>query len=253
MVAALAAEPGRSVLALDFDGSLAPIVERPEAARPLPDVPAVLGRLVRGLGRVAVVSGRPAAFLAAHLGGTGVELIGGYGAERIIDGRVRLDPRVAPWADALAEATRAAGARLPGRLVEAKPGIGVALHWRPTPEREGEVRITATEIAARLGLRVLEARQALELRPPVPIDKGTTVREIVSGTAAACFAGDDEGDLPAFAAVREAVAAGETLRGVCVGVASGEAPVGLAAVVDLVVDGPDGLLALLVRVAHEVA
>jgi trehalose 6-phosphate phosphatase len=63
---------------VDFDGTLAPIVDIPEEARPLPGAAAVLGRLADRYARVAVISGRPVAFLVEHLGslaGT-AELVG---------------------------------------------------------------------------------------------------------------------------------------------------------------------------------
>ena len=55
----LAAEPDRSALFLDFDGTLAAIVEDPTAARPLPGVPALLAALAPRFALVAVISGRP--------------------------------------------------------------------------------------------------------------------------------------------------------------------------------------------------
>ena len=253
VTAALAAEPHRSVLALDFDGSLAPIVDDPAAARPLPEVLGVLGRLGARLGRVAVVSGRPVAFLADRMGALPVELIGGYGGERIVAGEYRLDRRLEPWVTVLAEAARRCRASFTGGRVEEKPGIGVTLHWRTRPERADECAAVAERVAVDLGLVVHPARRAVELRPPVTIDKGTTVRDLVVGFEAAGFAGDDSGDLPAFAAIRAAVTAGEIDRGVCVGVASEEAPPTLTAAVDLVVDGPSGLADFLAGLIEEIA
>lgn len=57
--AAIAARAPRAGVFLDLDGTLAPIVARPELSRVLPEIPSVLARLVGGLGVVAVVSGRP--------------------------------------------------------------------------------------------------------------------------------------------------------------------------------------------------
>ena len=253
VIAALAAEPRRSVLALDFDGTLAPIVDDPAAARPLPEVVGVLGRLGARLGRVAVVSGRPVAFLADRMGTVPVELIGGYGGERIVAGEYRLDRRLEPWVTVLEEAARRCRVPFPDGGVEEKPGIGVTLHWRTRPERADECADLAERVGADLGLVAHPARRAVELRPPVAIDKGTTVRDLVAGFAVAGFAGDDAGDLPAFAAIRAAATAGEIERGVCVGVASAEAPASLAATVDLVVDGPSGLVEMLTGLAEEIA
>ena len=78
--------PERTALLVDFDGSLAPIVDRPERRGPLPACADVLGRLAAGLGRVGIVSGRPVEFLARHLPVAGLVLVGLYGMEQSIDG-----------------------------------------------------------------------------------------------------------------------------------------------------------------------
>jgi trehalose 6-phosphate phosphatase len=85
---------------------------------------------------------------------------------------------------------------------------------------------------------------AVELRPPVPVDKGTVVEELTAGTTVAAFAGDDAGDLPAFAAIVDLVRAGKLASGVRVGVASAEAPAEILSA-DVVVDGPPALAELL--------
>jgi len=79
LLAALAADPARAAVIVDFDGTLAPIVADPPAARPLPEAAATLGRLTRCFGRVAVVSGRPVDFLRQHLPVDGLTLFGQYG------------------------------------------------------------------------------------------------------------------------------------------------------------------------------
>lgn len=252
IIGMIAADPLGAGVIVDFDGSLAPIVERPESARPLPTAVVALGYLVPRLGRVAVVSGRPVTFLAEHLGGCGAELVGGYGAERIVDGARVLDPRFARWSDAMAEAAQACSARFPA-LTEVKGGVGVTLHWRPEPAREHEIREVAAVVAERLALVVHATRSAVELRPPVPVDKGSAVAALVIGLRTAVFAGDDDADRAAFRALRHAVASGDLSRAACVGVDSPEAPPALLAAADLVVAGPMALSAFLVRVADEIA
>jgi len=251
-VAALTERPDRTALLVDFDGSLAPIVERAADARPLPDAPAVLARLAAGLGRVAVVSGRPVGFLARHLPVDGVALVGLYGMERSVDGAYAVDPRVRPYLVAVAAATAELEAALPPEVVESKSGISVTLHWRPVPDRAAAIIELAHEIATRYGLAEMQTRMAIELRPPIDVDKGAATANLVTGLDVAAFAGDDRGDLPAFAALTRAVADGRLQRAVCIGVSSVEAPPELAEAVDLVVDGPVGLLALLARVADEI-
>jgi trehalose 6-phosphate phosphatase len=251
-VAALTERPGRTALLVDFDGSLAPIVDRADHARPLPDAVSVLARLATGLGRVAIVSGRPVGFLARHIPVDGVALVGLYGMEHSIDGAYSVDPRVEPYLVAVAAATAELEARLPSEVVEPKAGISVTLHWRPLPEQADTIVEIAHEVANRHGLAELRTRMAIELRPPIDVDKSAATRALVGGFEVGAFAGDDRGDLPAFAELARAVEDGRLQRAVRIGVHSIEAPPELAAAVDLIVDGPAGLLSLLTRVADEI-
>jgi trehalose 6-phosphate phosphatase len=246
-------DPGRAALFVDFDGSLAPIVLDPAAARVLPAARAGLSRLTRVLGRVAVVSGRPARFLQDALGLDRLVYVGAYGLERIVDGDVVVDERVRPHVEAVARAATEAEAALPGLRVERKGEVAVTVHWREHPERGAEAAAWAASAAPRLGLDApLRGRMAVELRPPVPVDKGTTVAALAAGMSAAAFAGDDVGDLPAFGALRTLATTGGLTHAVSIGVMSPESPpeVGEA---DVVVEGPNGLAALLDQLADAIS
>ncbi len=151
-LAPFADAPARAALFVDFDGSLAPIVLDPGAARPLPAARVALARLVPRLGAVAVVSGRPAAFLRDALAIDGLDYVGTYGLERIVAGAVVLDERVRPYLDAVAQAADDAEAALPGLRVERKGGVAVTVHWRDQPERGEQAARWAAEAAPRLGL-----------------------------------------------------------------------------------------------------
>jgi trehalose 6-phosphate phosphatase len=253
-ISLLTQRPERSALAMDFDGSLSQIVDRPEEALPHPAVVPLLSRLVPRFGRVAIVSGRSVEFLSRRLPVPGLVYAGLYGIETLVDGQRRLDERVERYLPRIEEAASEAERRLPGVLVERKSGVSVTLHWRTTPERADEVRAVAAELAERLDLDAPQrGRMAVELRPAVPVDKGTAVAALVDGFAVGCFAGDDAGDLPAFAALLAAQQDGRVGRAVRIGVLSPEAPAELRRAVDILVDGPDGLVSLLARVADEVA
>jgi trehalose 6-phosphate phosphatase len=245
-VSLLARRPAHTAILLDFDGTLAPIVDHPEAARPLPGAVDALEQLARSMARVAVVSGRPVEFLASQLPIPQLVLVGGYGIETIVDGVRRVDSRTAPYLGAIEAVAQEAEGRLPGIYVERKGGVSVTLHWRMAAERADEVQAVASELAARHALDApLRGRKAVEIRPPVPIDKGSAVSELLSGVEVAGFAGDDTGDLPAFAALEAANRDGRLDDAVRIGVLSPEAPAELREAVDAVVDGPSGLLHLL--------
>jgi trehalose 6-phosphate phosphatase len=248
-VARLAGRPGRVALCLDFDGTIAPIVDDPAAARPLPGVVDLLGPLADRYAAVALVSGRPATYLASHAAAPGVRYLGMYGLEEIVEGRVLVDPRLEAARPAVAAAARDLAAdpavQDSGAHLEDKR-YAVAVHTRRVadPARwAGPVGGAAARIAVRHGLEVVPGRMVWELRPQVHSDKGDAVRRVVasSGARALLVAGDDLGDLPAFAV------AGELGGGLRVAVRSAEAPAGLLAAADLVVDGPEGVRDLLER------
>jgi trehalose 6-phosphate phosphatase len=246
----LAEAPARAAVMLDFDGSLAGIVDDPAAVVPLPEARAALARLVDPVGLVAVVSGRPVAVLERVLDVNGVVLVGQYGLERMEDGQVVVDPRAVPYLDAVAAAADEAERSLPGLLVERKAGIAVTVHWRTAPEREQEAIARTDDLAQRYGLASYATKMARELRPPVPVDKGTAVEALLAPAFdAACFAGDDRGDLPAFAALTRAGLPAV----VRIGVRSVEAPAELIEQADVVVDGPSGLAALLGQLADAIS
>jgi trehalose 6-phosphate phosphatase len=241
----LAARPQEAAVFVDFDGSISEIVDDPGDARVMPAARAALTTLAGRVARVAVVSGRPVEFLAGAVEVPGITLVGQYGLERLVDGQVMVDPRVEPYFPAVAAAADDAERELPGLTVERKGGVAVTVHWRTAPEREPDAVAAVERIARRHGLTVYETRMARELRPPVPIDKGTAVESLLDGIAVACFAGDDLGDLHAFQALARAVEEGRLQHAVRIAVGSQEAPDDVVAQADLVVDGPTGLVMLL--------
>ncbi|MFJ3718919.1 trehalose-phosphatase [Streptomyces sp. NPDC090057] len=256
----LLAKPRAAVIGLDFDGTLAPIVADPEQARAHPEAVPALAALAPEVASVAVVTGRPAE-VAVRYGGfadvPGLEhltVLGHYGAER--------------WDAATGEVTAppphpgvaAVRAELPGLLERSGAGHGtwtedkgraVAVHTRRADDPQAAfeaLRTPLAELAARHGLIVEPGRLVLELRPP-GMDKGVALLDHVRRTAAGSvlYAGDDLGDLPAFAAVEELRAEGVPGLLVC----SGSAEVTeLAERADLVVDGPEGVVALLRALAE---
>jgi trehalose 6-phosphate phosphatase len=163
---------------------------------------------------------------------------------------VVVDPRVEPYLPAIDAAADDADRELSGLLIERKAGIAVTVHWRTAPDREAEAIAAVDRIASRHGLTVYATRMARELRPPVAVDKGSAVETLLDDVAAACFAGDDRGDLPAFAVLERAVAEGRLDHAVRIGVGSKESPPELLAHADVVVDGPAGLVALLEDLAE---
>lgn len=234
--------PERTAILVDFDGTLAPIVAQADRAAPLPGVAEALAALAEEYAVVGVVSGRPAAYLTAHLTGS-LRINGLYGLESARDGEIRRHPKTEPWepvVDSVAEAAVASGARW---LELEHKGLSLTLHYRTHPQDAGAVLAWATTQAQRTGLELREAKMSVELHPPIPIDKGTVVEELAEGLDAACFVGDDVGDLPAFDGLdRLAMRGMSTLR---VAVTTSESVSEMLDRADLLVDGPEGALAFL--------
>lgn len=254
---ALLADPGRAVIGLDFDGTLAPIVADPEQARAHPEAVAALAALAPKVASVAVITGRPAE-VAVRYGGfadvPGLEhltVLGHYGAERwdAATGKV-----TAPEPHPGVAAVRAALPSLldgTGAWIEEKGGRAVAVHTRRAPDPQATfdtLRAPLTALATEHGLIVEPGRLVLELRPP-GMDKGVALLTHVHDLSAASvlYAGDDLGDLPAFTAVDTLRTTGTPGLLVCSG--SDEVPE-LNNRADLVVKGPEGVVALLKQLAE---
>jgi len=240
-------------LCLDFDGTLSPVVDDPEAARPLHGVVAQLEPLVNRLAAVAIISGRPAPYLAEHVGVAGVRYLGLYGLQEMHEGRLRVDPGLEaalPMVTAAEAALRASAAvRESGAWIEDKV-YSVAVHTRRVPDRDvwtDAIDRAAREVADEQGLELIPGKMVWELRPAVRGDKGDGVRRVVaeSGARTVVMVGDDLGDLPAFAAVSRL--ANEGHEGLRVAVRSEEAPAELVSSADLVLEGPAGVLEFLRR------
>lgn len=244
---------GEVALCLDFDGTLSPIVDDPEMARPLAGVVELLGALAARFAAVALISGRPAGYLTEHAAAPGVRYLGLYGLQEIRDGRVWVDQRLEAARPAVVAAEQdlrnSAAVRDSGAHLEDKE-YAVAVHTRRTddPDRwAGPIDKTVQEIAERHGLEVIPGKLVWELAPRVRADKGDAVRRVVaeSGARSVVVVGDDLGDLPAFDAVAQAITEGRD--GLRVAVRSDEAPPPLLAQADLIVDGPPGVLDFLQR------
>lgn len=232
----------RSGVLLDFDGTLSPIIEDPAAARPLEGVPDALQRLTGSYGLVGVLSGRPVEFLQPLLP-TGVVICGLYGLEVVRNGTRADHPFAGAWREAIEDVARSSVALGPrGMRVEPK-GLSMTLHYRQHPELEEAVRKWAVTQASRSGLVVRPARMSIELHPPIDIDKGTALENLVDDLQAVLYVGDDQGDLPAFDALDRLAEGGVYTVRVAVG--SEEAPTALLDRADLVLDGPDAVLGLL--------
>ena len=245
-LAPLVVDPATTAVITDYDGTLAPIVDDPELAVPLAGAPDLLVRLAGKYAVVAVVSGRSVAFLREHLGRCDpVRLVGLYGLEwSRPGGGVVPEPGAERWRPVIADAAARLSAGAPPGVEVERKGLAVTVHWRRAPLAADWVAGEVGSVAARGGLRAHPGRMSVELRAPSEMDKGAATRRLVEGCTAACFVGDDLGDLPAFAALH-ALAAETGLAAVAVAVTDAESAPEVAAAADVAVPGPPGALSLL--------
>jgi len=256
----------RAVIGLDFDGTLAPIVEDPTRARIHPDAPDLLARLAAAVAGVAVVTGRPARQVldlggleevGDRIGDEGHELrvLGQYGNERWSSSRRRVvsppPPRgLAAFERDLPDLLRRHDAAQ--AYVETK-GLAVAVHTRrlPDPAAAFDRLLPAlTDLAHRYDLAVEPGRLVVEVRG-AGVHKGSAVRALSEelDAAAFCFIGDDLGDVEAFRAVADLRENGLVGLLVCSG---SEEEATLVALADVVVPGPDGVVSFLGRLADDI-
>jgi trehalose 6-phosphate phosphatase len=257
LLEALRADPQRTAILTDVDGTLAPIVERPELAAVPAAASALLDRLGERYGLVACISGRRAEEARRLVGVADIAYAGNHGLELLLagDDAPRPDPALAGRdGDA---ALFVSGLDLDG-LADAElrledKGPIQALHWRGAADEVGAAAV-AEEIAAaaeQAGLAPRRGRKVLELRPPGG-GKDAAVTALVEGRGlrAAVYAGDDRTDLDAFRRLRELREQRALEAVVCIGIGSAEGPPELAEQADLTVEGPTGWLAILESLAR---
>jgi trehalose 6-phosphate phosphatase len=263
--AALVAAAASSVVGLDFDGTLAPIVDDPASAHIHPEAPEVLLALSGVVRAIAVVTGRPARKVLAlgglddvgrEIGETGRELFvfGQYGFERWSSTRRRVvTPRppqgLSGFLRELPQLLREADAA--DAFVEDK-GLAIAVHTRRLDDPVAafdRLEPRLRDLAGRYGMVLEPGRSVIEARSP-GTDKGTVVRDLAKEVDAGgfLFAGDDLGDVEAFEAVADLRDQGLPTLLVC---SASDEESALVERSDVVVHGPDGVLDLLRRLTSD--
>ena len=259
---AILQNPADTLITLDFDGTIAPIVPDPEHAHADPDAVDALARLGDLVLGIVVITGRPAR-TAVRLGGfdqhAGLDrmvVLGQYGAERwdAHGNRFRAEPEPEGIAKIEAELPEVlADLGLSGAGIEHK-GRAIGVHTRQLDDPAGAfatLQPVLDDLARKQGLKLEPGKFVLEIRANGS-DKGGAVRHIAAETGAKqiIFIGDDLGDLPAFDAVRDLREHGTP--GLLICSASHEEDA-LTVHADLVAAGPAGVAAWLTALAEELA
>lgn len=255
-MAAIAADPKHTLLASDFDGTLAPIVQNPSEAHIHPGARAGFATLGGRLGQIAIVTGRPVA-AARELGQLDDDpgfarlvLLGQYAQEQwdAASGELTMPPVPESVSVALQEleellASADAPVDLTGVALEDK-GRAIGVHTRRATDPAGTfawLQQPIDLIAERHGLVVEPGRNVIELRSS-SITKGDGIDALVTRfqPQVIVMMGDDLGDLAAFARIKQLRDQG--VLGVCVVSASAEQPT-VAEQADVLCGGPEGIAA----------
>jgi trehalose 6-phosphate phosphatase len=224
---------------LDFDGTLAEIVARPEHAHPVDGARDALVELAERYRTVAIVTGRRSEEVAALLDVPHVTYVGLYGLE---DGANELVTAIVP-------AVQTATAEIAEAWVEDK-GVSVAVHYRQAPDplsARAALLVALQPVATEAGLELIEGKMVLELVPPDRPLKGGAVERLAREHAlqALLYAGDDHADLDAFDALDRLIGSGDVRAAVRVAVRGSETPPALVDAADVVAEGPAELVELL--------
>lgn len=223
-------DPGSLALFCDLDGTLAPIVERPDQVEVPAEALRALAAAADRFGICAVVTGRPVLDAKRIVGLDSIVYVGNHGIEVLDKGstEVEIDPSLAGHEREAGTFIRsldpdrlnAAGLRLEDK------GPIVAIHWRGSDSDEASTLIDQLASEATVaGLKPHRGRMVLELRPDVTVDKGAAVKRLLGGTpeiGTAVFIGDDRTDLDAFRAIDDLVGDDDLSAGFKVSVLSSE-------------------------------
>lgn len=258
LLASAVGDPRRSAILLDLDGTLAPIVERPEQV----DIPAALRALLVALptryGLVAFVSGRALGELRRIVGLDDVAYSGNHGMELVLaDGRSLPPPGIDLSAlRAFVSEWPADRLRPHGIWLEDK-GATLTFHYRTAPDPEWAWTFLETRVAPAgtdSGLHVAPGRKSLEVHPPGGVNKGSAVAALLEATPGirhAVSLGDDRTDTDVWRMLRELTLAGALATGVGIAVTSSETPAVVIESADALVAGIAGVEQVLAHLAAD--
>lgn len=208
-------------VATDYDGTLTPIVTRPELATLDPRARGALRRLRQNGACVAVLSGRKLADLKRQLRTPGAYLVGSAGLETLEPGGARQVhlPKRARLAASLRKTFDAWCRRFPGAWLEDKK-LAISLHYREVPARFRDAfgqGVRRRVRAQRIGLELIHGKMVFEIMPATGVDKAAALSQWIpeNGPAAVFYFGDDTNDEPVHRMVRDrggvSVAVGRTV------------------------------------------
>lgn len=258
-LAPISGDPASACIFLDLDGTLAPIVPQPKSVA----IPGPMAKLVRKLEHrylaVAVVSGRPATEAKRIVGVPDLAYIGNHGFETLLPGHaVVVSEEARPFVTGIREIVDFCRSleeiNEKGIFVEDKTAT-MSLHYRNADNPEEARAIIMEKVVPQVEKRELkysEGRMVLEVKPPVPVDKGVAIGRLLDRLDArrAVYMGDDTTDIDALKELRKRKRRKDSVM-VGIGVISQEMPADLPKYADLMVDKIIGVETVLQILAGE--
>jgi len=241
----------------DIDGTLSAIAPRPEEAYVPDSVRELLAKLSEAGVRIGLITGRPLAEAQRRVGLETAAYAGNHGLEMAFDSKAESAPGAAKYfGQAQAVIAYFEKLPLPGVRIENKGPI-VALHYRQSPDPDASRKAILAAVAATPpagAFRLHEGKKIVELRPPLPVSKGTAAETMVRrlGLRSVIALGDDMTDVDMFEAVGRLRDEGR-IQGARIAVEAAETPQAVFAAADYRVEGVEGVERLLVSLLKELA
>jgi trehalose 6-phosphate phosphatase len=242
-------------LITDIDGTIAAITSTPDETQISLGCRSALATLASSIALVATISGRNALKAREMLAIDNVVYVGNHGLDRWRDGDLEIVAEAKEYTSVIQRVVERLRQDLdmPELVIEAK-GVTASVHYRlsrePLLAREAILR-TFGAIPEAQGLLLTEGKLVVEVRPPVAVDKGTSLRELVTeyGLKGVVFLGDDVTDVDAFRALH-ALSSQGGFRGLALGVLGQNTPSDIEQEADLLLRGVPEVEELLQRLAE---
>jgi len=229
-------------LITDVDGTISQTAPTPQQASVSPLCRHYLSILCNHLDVVAAISGRPAAEVKDMMKIDGMVYIGNHGLERWTEGHSEFLKDAQDYStvvkDAIKELTPSLSIK--GVIIEDK-GVTATIHYRlcPEPQSAEKVILAAIDNSPRArSLRIIQERMAIDLLPPVEVNKGTATLDLIRGynLQGGIYLGNDTTDIDAFRAIH-AASRDSNFQGIAIGIISQETPEKLMTEADFTLNG----------------
>jgi trehalose 6-phosphate phosphatase len=229
-------------LITDVDGTISQIAPTPQQASVSPLCHHYLSILCKHLALVAAISGRPAAEVKDMIRIDGMVYIGNHGLERWAEGHSEFPKNIQDYLKVVKDTIKELTPLLTikGVTIEDK-GITATIHYRLCPEPqsvEKDILAAIEDSPPARSLRIIQERMAIDLLPPVDVDKGMAILDLIRGynLQGCIYLGNDTTDIDAFRAIHTA-SRDLNFQGFAIGIITQETPEKLITEADFTLNG----------------